>query len=339
MKIFVFTTVFAPSVGGIQRITEMLCDAFVGQGHEVRLATSTPAGDADDSERAYAVLRRPGIGPFLAALRWADVHMQANVSLKHAWPFVVATRRCIYQHNNVYQRDDGTLGPTDHAKRWLAQQVPGIANSRYTAGKLGCRRVILNAYDDATFRASTPWAARPGDLIFVGRLVSQKGCDTLVEALGHLQARGLCPGLTIVGDGPERAALEALGTALGVAPQVTFAGRLEAEALARELNAHRIFVAPSRYEEPFGIVALEALGCGCVPVVSEHGGLVDAIGPHGLTFPNGDAAALADRLATLLEQGADAQPPRDDVEAHLADFRAHIVAERYVEVFRSLVRR
>jgi glycosyltransferase involved in cell wall biosynthesis len=317
----------------------MLCDAFVRQGHEVRLATSTPAGDADDSARSYAVLRRPGIATFLAALRWADVHMQANISLKHAWPFVVAKRRCIYQHNNVYQRDDGTLAPTDHAKRWLALRVPGIANSRYTAGKLGCRRVVLNAYDDATFQTRTPWAARTGDLIFVGRLVSQKGCDTLVNALAHLQARRLCPRLTIVGDGPERGPLEALGAALGVAPQISFAGRLEGEALARELDAHRIFVAPSRYEEPFGIVALEALGCGCVPVVSERGGLVDAIGPHGLTFPNGDPAALADRLATLLEQGADAQASLDGVETHLAEFRADIVAERYVEVFRSVARR
>ncbi|MFP4127392.1 MAG: glycosyltransferase family 4 protein [Alphaproteobacteria bacterium] len=338
MRIFFFTTVFAPSVGGIERMAEMLCGAFVAQGHEVQLATSTP-GDGGDDRFPYPVHRRPGGVRFARLLRWCDVHVQANVSLKHAWPLVAAPGRVVYRHANVYQRDDGTVGLLDRAKRWVARRAPGIANSRYTARQLGCRHTILNAYDDTTFRCTQPWDERPGELVFLGRLVSQKGCDTLLDALGRLREAGRTPALTVIGDGPDRTMLQDRARALGIASQVTFAGRLEGTALAAALNRHRIVVVPSRYEEPFGIVALEALACGCVPVVSERGGLIDAVGSHGVGFPNGDDAALADRLKALLADPAAARRRLAGTEAHLAQFRRDRVAARYAEVFTEVVGR
>lgn len=331
MNIFFFTTAFAPSVGGIERVAEILCGQFVAQGHEVRLATLTP-GD-DDDQFPYPVVRRPGLGQFRALLRWCNVHVQNNVSLKYAWPLLVSRKLMIYRHGSVYQRDDATLAPLDHVKRFVARHTRGIANSHFAATKLGCVHTILNPYDDATFRTMQPWGDRTGDLVFLGRLVSQKGCDTLLHALGRLRADGLTPGLTIIGDGPERSRLEALAGAHMVAAQVRFAGQLRGTRLADELNRHRISIAPSSYEECFGSVALEALACGCVPVVSCRGGLVDAIGPHGFTFPNGDDAALAARLAEALGNPAAARARLDGVERHLATYHAPAVAARYLEVF------
>ena len=77
---------------------------------------------------------------------------------------------------------------------------------------------------------------------------------------------------------------------------------------ATELARHQVMVTPSHYEEPFGIVALKELACGCLPLVSERGGLPEAIGNHGSTFPNGDADALAGRLQEIL--GDMARAPR-----------------------------
>jgi glycosyltransferase involved in cell wall biosynthesis len=336
MRIFVFSTVFAPSVGGIERVVELLCRHLAARGHEVRLATTTPGDPETDHGWPFAVLRRPGPRRFWALLRWCDLHLQANVSLKHAWPRLVAPARFVYQHHNVYQRDDGTLALPDRLKRRLARRTPGIANSRYTAAALGCAHVVGNPYDDATFRTEVPWDERPGELVFLGRLVSQKGADVLIRALDRLRRAGRTPRLTVIGDGPDRAPLARLAAATGVAPQVTFTGNLQGEALVRALNRHRVFVAPSRYEEPFGVVALEALACGCVPVVSERGGFTDAVGRHGVTFPNGDDGALAARLDDLLADPAAARAHLEGVAAHLARFRAEAVAARYLELFAAL---
>jgi glycogen synthase len=222
-------------------------------------------------------------------------------------------------------------------KRFVARRTPGIANSRYTARKLGCTHVVCNAYDDTTFREVTAWRARERDLVFLGRLVSQKGCSTLLRALGHLRRRGLTPGLSVIGDGPDRPMLAAMAEHEGIGEQVRFEGMLQGQALAATLSRHRVLVVPSSYEEPFGIVALEGLACGCLPVVSERGGLVDAIGPHGFTFPNGDEVALADTLAAILTDPETARVRLSGKDAHLAAFTARAVATRYIGVFEELL--
>lgn len=337
MRIFFFSTVFHPSVGGIETVVETLCQEFVRAGHEVRLATLTPGPAQMDFP--FEVIRQASARCFLRLLRWADIHVQANVSLKYCWPLVIAPHRFMYQHHNVYQRDDGSLGPLDRVKRFVARRSNGIVNSCYTATKLKCRCTVLNPYDDEVFRATMPWHERPGDLVFLGRLVSQKGCDVLVQALGLLAAERIRPRLTVIGDGPDHAYLADLAHSLDIGNQVCFAGMMREKALALELNRNHYIVVPSRYEEPFGVVALEGLACGCVPIVSETGGLVDAIGPHGLTVPNGDPVALAARLREVLSAPEDAAALLDGSAQHLEQFRAENVAARYLEIFEQTLLR
>jgi glycosyltransferase involved in cell wall biosynthesis len=119
---------------------------------------------------------------------------------------------------------------------------------------------------------------------------------------------------------------------------VTFAGVRRDEALVRELNRHKIMVAPSTYHEPFGIVALEGIACGCVVVGSERGGLREAIGPCGPTFPNGDAAALAECLRELLTDEGKIRAYRDRAPEHLARFTKQGVSEIYLKLLGRLCR-
>lgn len=329
VKIFFYTTVFAPSVGGIETLVETLCRQFVELGHEVAVATETPGS----SDMPFTVVRQPGSRRMRKLLAWCDVHVQANVSLKAAWVWLAAPRKTLYQHNNVYQRDDGTKRLVDQAKTALAHATPGIANSAYTAARTRSKDVILNAYDDGLFGPPPAWADKDRDVVFLSRLVSQKGCDTLIDALRRLAALGHRPEVTVIGDGPDRNSLERQAEDVDVAEQVRFLGGLKGRALARELERHRVMVVPSRYEEPFGIVALEGLACGCVPIVSERGGLVDAIGGHGFTFPNGNAEVLADQLTLVLEDLDGARLQLAGVEDHLAFCSARAVATRYLDVF------
>lgn len=331
MRIFFYSTVFSPSVGGIETLVETLCRQFVELGHEVIVATET----SGSTDVPFPVVRQPNLYRFFKLLRWCDIHIQANVSLKAAWVWLIAPGKIIYQHNNVYQRDDGSRRLVDRIKTLLARRAPGIANSAYTADLTGADVTILNAYDDRTFAPRQKWREKDGDLVFLGRLVSQKGCFTLIDALGRLAERGRHPTLTIIGEGPDRGKLEVQADSRGLGHRVRFLGELRGRALAKELGRHRVIVVPSSYEEPFGIVALEGLACGCIPVVSERGGLVDAISGHGFTFPNGDAEALAHLLDQVVGDIDSARKRLSGVDDHLARCRAQAVAERYIEVFKQ----
>jgi glycosyltransferase involved in cell wall biosynthesis len=159
-------------------------------------------------------------------------------------------------------------------------------------------------------------------------LVSDKGAGMLLDAL-RLMNRQLQ--LTIVGDGPERPALEKQVIDLQLQAQVKFPGSRQGEELADLLRQHEILVVPSLWQEPFGIVALEGIACGCVVIGSAGGGLSEAIGPCGVTFPNGDARALADAIARLLDDSAERHRLRQNASAHLARFTPRWVAAVYLE--------
>jgi glycosyltransferase involved in cell wall biosynthesis len=111
--------------------------------------------------------------------------------------------------------------------------------------------------------------AEPIRLLFVGRLVRTKGARDAVRALG--QARELSVILDVVGDGPDRAACEALSADLGLADRVRFHGRLPHEQVGSFYHAADAFIFPS-YREPGGTVVFEAMAYGLPLIVSDLGG-------------------------------------------------------------------
>jgi glycosyltransferase involved in cell wall biosynthesis len=129
----------------------------------------------------------------------------------------------------------------------------------------------------------------------IGRLDRQKGYDVLLVALARLpDAR-----LVLVGDGPERNALERLAGELGVRPRVHFAGR---RADARDqLSAFDVFVLPSRFEG-FPLAILEAMLAGVPVVATSVGSVAEAVldGVTGSLVAPDDPGALTDALGRLL---------------------------------------
>ncbi len=221
-------------------------------------------------------------------------------------------------------------------KRLLLRFAHSISISRAVAASLPVKsRVIPNPYDAALFQVSD-FVTRSEDMVALGRLVSDKGFDLLVEALGLLAQEGCRPKLTIIGEGPEKHALIQLAKELRVDGQITFLGAMTGAELAQELNRYRIAVIPSRWKEPFGIVALEEIACGCVAVGSQGGGLSDAIGPCGTTFPNLDTKALAQALSRLLKTPGLLPQYRQPAEEHLRKHQPSTVAIQYLDLFRQL---
>jgi len=98
------------------------------------------------------------------------------------------------------------------------------------------------------------------------------------------------------------------------------------------LNEHRVLVVPSVWQEPFGVVALEAMACGCVPLVSRSGGLPDAAGAGGVTFELGDSADLAQGIDQLLADPVLLSRLRAASAAHLKRHTRERVAGDYLQV-------
>jgi glycosyltransferase involved in cell wall biosynthesis len=331
MKILVYCPVFYPSVGGLEINVAQLAAGFHDAGHEVIVVAKTENPECEPF--AFRVVRRPPPRELVRLVRWCDVFFQANVSLRGLWPLLLVRRPWVVSHQGWYRRPDGSFAPQDRIKRFLLRWGRSIANSQAVADDLDTpSAVVHNAYRDDLFRR-LPEVPRSGELMFLGRLVSDKGVNVLFDALGLLAARGIRPGLTVAGDGPERPALAGQARRLGIAEQVRFLGSRHGEEVVRLLNAHRILVVPSLYHEPFGIVALEGIACGCLVIGSRGGGLKEAIGRCGLTFRNGDPGELAGLLADALADPDRFAPDPGEVARHLESHGGAAMVRAYLQVF------
>ena len=139
---------------------------------------------------------------------------------------------------------------------------------------------------------------------FVGRLVPQKGLDSLMQALA-LQ-RGLKWRLTIVGDGPERERLEALASELRLAARVRWTGGLPSDQVANLWPDLDVLVMPSQaspdYREANGQVLMEAMANEVAVLGTDSGVIPELIGDSGIVVPANDAAALSWALEKMSEQ-------------------------------------
>lgn len=145
-------------------------------------------------------------------------------------------------------------------------------------------------------------------VVCVSRLVARKGQDSLVRALPALRARVPGTRLLLVGDGPDRARLQRLATAAGVAEHVVFTGEVPAAELPAHYAVGDVFALPCRTRgggldvEGLGIVLLEAAATGLPVVAGDSGGAPEAVqdGRTGHVVAGRDPSALVDVLAGLL---------------------------------------
>jgi glycosyltransferase involved in cell wall biosynthesis len=143
-------------------------------------------------------------------------------------------------------------------------------------------------------------------IVFVGKMVRNKGVDTLLEAVCGLAHEFAGLKLVLVGGGEEHvvASLKDRAAELGFGQSLVFAGYLLRDELALQLSRAHIFAAPSHYEGGPGFVYLEAMACG-LPVIGCSGsGAAEVIrdGDTGYLVPPGDVPALAASLRHLLAQ-------------------------------------
>lgn len=179
--------------------------------------------------------------------------------------------------------------------------------------------------DGATVEARPMERGGPVRLLFVGRLVERKGVHILIRALARVRER-VDATLTVVGDGPRAAPLEAEARRVGVDPFVHFAGRVDEAALGEAYRTSDLFVLPAIVDgkgdtEGLGVVLLEALEFGLPLIASDVGGIPDIVrhGETGLLVPPGEAGALADAIVRVVEDPAAARERVEKGRAHMRD--------------------
>ena len=146
-----------------------------------------------------------------------------------------------------------------------------------------------------------PWNWR---LLYVGRLDPRKGIETLIRAMARLPRQAV---LEVLGRGPADYASRLTETVaeLGLTGRVHF-GVTDRDRLSGRYRAADAFVFPSEWDEPFGLVPVEAMACGTPVVATGTGGSAEFLldGVNCVLYPPGDPAALADAIGRLAADGA-----------------------------------
>ena len=164
-------------------------------------------------------------------------------------------------------------------------------------------RIVSNGVDLDIFRPAQNWPADGGYILFVGRLVEQKGVEYLLRAFYYVRDKFQNIRLKIVGDGEFREWLERLASNLMLSSHVEFVRWMPHDKLASLYQEALFVVVPSVFE-PFGMVALEAFACKRPVVASRVGGLKEIVKHHMngfLTEPK-DHLDLAQWLLSLLSE-------------------------------------
>jgi glycosyltransferase involved in cell wall biosynthesis len=277
------------------------------------MATADPFADVDF--RPVALPRLPlrqasryAIG-LTRALRQAppdliEVHNRPDIALHLARRFP-AIPVVLFVHNDPQgMRRAKTPAERQHLLARLALVAPV---SRYLAGRLveGIDRPpAITVFPNCIDLAGIPQTARQKLILFAGRVVADKGADSFVAACAL--ALPQLPGwrAELIGadrfgaDSPDTPFLRALRPRAHAAG-VTMSGWRPHDQVLAAMASAEIVVVPSRWPEPFGLTALEAMACGAALLCSPRGGLAEVIGDAAVAIDPDDPAAIAAVLVRL----------------------------------------
>lgn len=307
-------------------------------GLQVTVVTPKAKGSANERKLPFRIVRKPSFIELVRLIRGAEILHLAGTDMLPLFLGWLLRKRMVVEHHGfqtacpngqmIYEvtqapcpghfmagnhlqclKCNAAGGAIQSFKRWLLTFprrwlcLSADANVMPTAWLGNILKLPRMVTIHHGLPAGTSAVASKVDglpiVVFMGRLVSTKGVHILLQAVDDL--RDCEFQLNIIGDGPERARLEADVRSLGLEDRVAFRGYLGTDEVEQALAAAKVVVMPSLAGEVFGLVALENMLRKKVLIVSEIGALTEVIGDAGLAFPAGDAPALARCLRQVLQ--------------------------------------
>jgi glycosyltransferase involved in cell wall biosynthesis len=269
--------------------------------HVAQVVTATVASNANTSSRAPAVALPSKAGGFIAidaghcVLRYPNqTHVLADVERR------MTLSRSLAAADAIVVVSDYMRGLLLDAEPHLDARLHLLSRPIRDLGKLRIRH-----------------RTRPEDpavVTYAGRITAEKGLAVVVEALGAARCHGPVE-LRIAGviEGHDYWShcqqLQSEATARNPGLTITYLGHLDYDAIDEQYRQSDIVAIPSRWPEPLGAVALEAMSARAAVIASNVGGLSDTIGDdhNGLRAIPGDADSWANALTTLLQRPDDAR--------------------------------
>ncbi len=339
MKLVLYSTVFAPSVGGVETLVASLARGLAVQREfavEVTVITTTPAGAMDDAALPFRVIRKPGLRQLVGLFRAADVIHLAGPSLLPmalAWllrkPVALAHHgfQAVCPNGQLYFEPQrlpcpGHFMAGRHEKCWECNRSRGLIQSvriwaatflrRWLAAR-ATANVVPTQWLGGILQLPRTTVIRHG-VSCNGKLRAEAEASSAISFLGRLVST---KGVSVL----LRAAKELQRRGLRPSVQIIGEGperrELEKQAVELGLNGavkfvgavsnqeldsvlgRSITVAPSLGGEVFGLVAAQSMMAGRVVVASDLGSLAEVVGDAGVIFPASDSARLADCLEEL----------------------------------------
>jgi glycogen(starch) synthase len=325
----VFTPYFPPSVGGLETLVGEYTGVLVERGHVVDVITSSEPGDLPKDEvwRGAAVHRVPMHSPLYRhdVSRISEVRREISALKRDLTPDVLHVQMAdgsVFFHSLTEAAYAGPTVVTVHSALAAAEAREGtplhraLVSAEWITGPSASMleqtyrlvpsieprsSVVLNGMDTGRIAVS-PLPFDPPRVLLLGRLVDEKGFDVALRACAQVVASMPDVRVLVAGDGPARADLVALVDDLGLTEKVEWLGSVPGDGVPAVLARATVVAMPSRYAEPFGLVAVEAALAGRPVVASAVGGLPEVIHHErtGLLVPPDDTAALTAALQRVL---------------------------------------
>jgi alpha-1,3-rhamnosyl/mannosyltransferase len=372
MRIVLDARYLGPKTSGIGRYIRAVARRLVHLDPELSLRLWVPPESPLDAQgESHVELRKisaiPNGLPTLLLSRWFDdwsnvdlFHAPANVLgfgipvpavvtlhdvmwLDHlSWcqpvPWLRPISFAFFQTaiRNAIARARRILTVSKASRDAIIRLVPG-ARDRIVVAHNACEPAFCppTSRDAARSKAASVLGFDDDYALMVGQNVPSKGHDIGLRAFAAHAPRPFR--LVVIQRLQPGKGLSAMATQLGVSDRVTFAPELAFDSLLAVLRSARVLLQPSR-AEGFGLPALEAMAAGCPVLASDIAPLVEVLGSAGKTVPMGDARAMGEALATILEDRSIGEDMRDRGLERAKDFSWDTTAKLTYETYRDALR-